>query len=108
MMLVGIVITSYTQYGYMAASLGCGPRDTLLVGLKKHFKRVPIGLVSICLLSGATLVGYLLGGQAGIGTLISAFCSGPIMQKCFESVGFDAAAVKHQSIRESLKVMMKK
>ena len=28
MMLVGLVIVAYTQYPYMIASLGCGPRDT--------------------------------------------------------------------------------
>ena len=32
MMLVGIVILGYTQYAYMTAALGCGPRDTLQVG----------------------------------------------------------------------------
>ena len=35
-MLAGLVILAYTQYTYMIASLGCGPRDTLLVGLEKE------------------------------------------------------------------------
>jgi uncharacterized membrane protein YczE len=78
-MLLGLVIMAYTQYTYMIASLGCGPRDTLLVGLAKRVKRIPIGAVSIALLSTATLIGWLLGGQVGIGTLICAFGSGPIM-----------------------------
>ena len=30
-MFAGLVILAYTQYTYMIASLGCGPRDTLLV-----------------------------------------------------------------------------
>ncbi len=34
-MLIGLVIMAYTQYTYMSASLGCGPRDTLLVALAK-------------------------------------------------------------------------
>jgi uncharacterized membrane protein YczE len=46
-MFVGLVILAYTQYTYMIASLGCGPRDTLLVGLAKRVKRIPIGAVSI-------------------------------------------------------------
>ena len=33
LMLVGLTIMAYTQFTYMIASLGCGPRDTLLVGL---------------------------------------------------------------------------
>ena len=104
MMLLGLVILAYTQFGYMAASLGCGPRDTLLVGLAKRLKRLPIGLTSIALLSTATLIGWLLGGPVGIGTLICAFCSGPIMQLAFTSVRFDATRVRHQRLRDSLRV----
>ena len=105
-MLLGLVIMAYTQYTYMIASLGCGPRDTLLVGLAKRVKRVPIGAVSIALLSTATLIGWLLGGPVGIGTLICAFCTGPIMQAAFASVHFDATAIRHQPLHESLRVLL--
>lgn len=104
-MLCGLVILAYTQYTYMIASLGCGPRDTLLVGLAKRVKRVPIGLVSITLLSLATLIGWLLGGPVGVGTLICAFCTGPIMQWAFSTVHFDATHVKHQRLTDSLRVI---
>ena len=69
-MLLGIVIMAYTQYTYMSASLGCGPRDTLLVALAKRAGRIPIGVVSITLLSLATFIGWLLGGPVGIEALI--------------------------------------
>ena len=87
---LGLVVLAYTQYGYMAAALGCGPRDTLLVGLAKRAGRIPIGAVSIALLSLATFVGWLLGGPVGVGTLLCAFCAGPIMQLAFRTVGFEA------------------
>ena len=103
-MLAGLVIMAYTQYTYMAASLGCGPRDTLLVGLAKRVKRIPIGAVSVGLLSLATLTGWLLGGPVGVGTLICAFCSGPIMQAAFRTVRFDATAICHQRLRDSVRV----
>lgn len=105
-MLLGLVILAYTQFVYMAAALGCGPRDTLLVGLAKRVRRVPIGAVSIALLGSATLIGYLLGGPVGIGTLICAFLSGPIMQLVFRTVGFDATGIRHQRLRDSLKVLL--
>ena len=105
-MLIGLVIMAYTQYTYMSASLGCGPRDTLLVALAKRAKRIPIGVVSITLLSLATLVGWLLGGPVGIGTLICAFATGPIMQAAFSSVRFDATSVHHQHLADSVKVIM--
>ncbi len=104
MMLLGLVILAYTQYFYMSAALGCGPRDTLLVGLAKRFQRIPIGAVSIALLSGVTLAGWLLGGPVGVGTLIFAFCMGPIMQFAFHTVRFDATAIRHQHLLESLRV----
>ena len=105
MMLGGLVILAYTQYAYMLASLGCGPRDTLLVGLSKRVKKIPIGVVSIALLSTATLIGGILGGPVGVGTLICAFATGPIMQMAFRSVHFDATGVHHQKLKESMKVI---
>ena len=104
LMLVGLTIMAYTQFTYMIASLGCGPRDTLLVGVAKRVKKIPIGAVSIALLSLATLIGWLLGGPVGVGTLICAFCTGPIMQRAFRSVRFDATGIKHQRLTDSARV----
>lgn len=105
MMLCGLTIMGYTQYFYMAAALGCGPRDTLLVAMAKRVKNLPIGLISVVLLSLVTLTGYLLGGPVGIGTLICAFCSGPIMQAAFKTVHFDATGIRHQRLFESFNVL---
>ena len=107
-MIAGLLILAYTQYTYMAAALGCGPRDTLLVGLSKRLKKLPIGLVSIMLLSTATFIGWLLGGPVGLGTLICAFGAGPVMQFAFRTVGFDATKIRHQRLKESAKVILKK
>ncbi len=103
-MIIGLFIMAYTQYTYMSASLGCGPRDTLLVALAKRARKIPIGIVSISLLSLATFIGYLLGGPVGIGTLICAFATGPIMQFAFSSVRFDATSVHHQHLTDSFRV----
>ena len=103
-MILGLFIMAYTQYTYMIASLGCGPRDTLLVGLAKRLKRLPIGAVSVALLSLATLTGWLLGGPVGVGTLICAFATGPIMQLSFRTVRFDATSVRHQRLTDSIRV----
>lgn len=108
MILIGLVIIGYTQMLYMKAALGCGPRDTLLVGLTRRVPKIPIGAVSIALLSTATLIGWLLGGPVGIGTILCAFASGPIMQAAFMSVKFDATGIRHQKIHESVKVFLGK
>ena len=103
-MIIGLFVMAYTQYTYRIASLGCGPRDTLLVGLAKRVKRLPIGAVSVALLSLATLIGWLLGGPVGVGTLICAFATGPIMQLAFRTVRFDATSVRHQRLSTSIRV----
>ena len=105
MLLLGLVIMGYTQYLYMFASLGCGPRDTLLVGIAKRLRKIPIGVVSIGILSLATLAGYLLGGPVGVGTILCAFGAGPIMQFAFFTVRFDATAIRHQRLAGSLRVL---
>ncbi len=107
-MFAGLVVLAYTQYTYMLASLGCGPRDTLLVGLAKRLPRIPIGAVSIALLSTATFIGWLLGGPVGIGTLLCAFGTGPVMQLAFHTVRFDATRIRHQRLRDSLRVFRSK
>ena len=107
-MVAGLFVLAYTQYAYMIASLGCGPRDTLMVGLAKRMKRIPIGVISIAILSTATLIGWLLGGPVGIGTIICAFGAGPIMQLAFRSVRFDATDIRHQRLRDSAKVLFAK
>ena len=108
LMIAGLFVLAYTQYTYMIASLGCGPRDTLMVGVAKRVRRIPIGVVSIAILSTATLIGWLLGGPVGIGTLICAFGAGPIMQLAFHTVHFDATTIHHQRLRDSFKVFFRK
>ena len=105
-MLLGLVIMAYTQFTYMSAALGCGPRDTLLIALAKRIKKIPIGLISIALLGLATFLGWLLGGPVGIGTIICAFATGPIMQMAFRSVKFDATTIHHQPITDSVRVLI--
>ena len=61
--------------------------------------------MSILLLSTATLIGWLLGGPVGLGTIICAFGAGPIMQLAFRTVRFDAKKIKHQRLRDSVKVI---
>ena len=98
----------------MAAQLGravevldeFGLRDRVhVVGLAKRAKKIPIGAVSIALQSLVTFVGWLMGGPVGIGTLIFAFCAGPIMQFAFQTVHFDATEIRHQHLGESAKVI---
>lgn len=104
-MAVGLVIMGFGQYLHMKAGLGCGPRDCMLVGLKRRAKRIPIGVISVFILAAATLAGWLLGGPIGVGTLICAFLTGPIMQLDFRIMRFEPTEIEHQNIASSIRIL---
>lgn len=103
LLLLGIVAMSAGQWLHIGTGLGCGPRDALLVGLGKRFPRRPIGMVNAGLLIGVFTIGALLGGQVGIGTVISVITTGPIMQLVFNLVHFEPRSVEHETIWETLR-----
>ena len=99
-MLAGLFLMALGQRIYMQQALGCGPRDLLLIALGKRIRRVPIGLVQTVILGTVIASGWMLGGDVGIGTLVSFFGMGSIMQVVFFASGrFDPRAVVHDSFR---------
>ena len=100
MMLVGFVFMAVGMWIYMRAGQCCGPRDALLVGLGKRLSQVPIGAVQILLWSFVTVVGWLLGGPVGVGTLLSAFGAGAVMQLVYQFLHFEPRDVEHRSVIE--------
>ena len=102
-MLVGFVFMALGMWIYMSAEQCCGPRDSLLVGLGKRLPKVPIGIVEIILWSVVLLAGYLLGGAVGIGTLLSTFGAGLVMQLVYTIIKFEPRKLKHKGIKETIK-----
>lgn len=103
LMAVGFAIMALGMKLYMEAGLGCGPRDALLVGLGRRLSSVPIGVVEIGLWSLVTLVGWLLGGPVGVGTLFAAAGAGAIMQAVYDAIGFEPRDVRHRGLAETLR-----
>ncbi|MED6333614.1 MAG: hypothetical protein VX605_08740, partial [Pseudomonadota bacterium] len=56
--------------------LGPGPRDGLMTGLQ-HVTQFPIAWVRTSLEVTVVILGWLLGGTVGLGTLMFAFGIGP-------------------------------
>ncbi len=100
LMLVGFVFMALGMEIYMKAAQCCGPRDSLLVGLGKRFPKVPIGYVEILLWAVVLLAGWLLGGPVGIGTLISTFGAGFILQIVYSLLHFEPRVIRHRDIIE--------
>lgn len=104
-MLVGLFIMGFSQFIYMKAALCCGPRDAMLVAFGKRLKKVPIGVISICILAVVLCIGWRLGGPIGIGTVVAALCTGPLMQLAFALVKFQPIEVVHQDAIETVRVL---
>ena len=106
--IAGLAIMAIGQYFYMKSAQCCGPRDALLVGLGKRMKRFPIGAVQIILWGTVLLIGWLLGGPVGIGTIVSTFGSGLVMQIVYSVIKFEPREIKHQSVFETVKQLKEK
>ena len=104
-MLVGFVFMALGMWIYMRAAQCCGPRDSLLVGLGKRMPRVPIGAVEILLWAVVLLIGRLLGGPVGVGTLISTFAAGAVMQLVYNIVRFEPRDVRHRDVTEITRLL---
>jgi len=99
-MLIGFVFMALGMWIYMRAAQCCGPRDSMLVGLGRRMPRLPIGAVEILLWAAVLLAGWLLGGPVGIGTLISTFGAGAVMQLVYRAVHFEPRDIRHRDIVE--------
>ena len=104
-MLLGLVINGIGQYIYMQSALCCGPRDGLLLALSKRMPRLPIGMVGVMINGVVLLLGWLLGGPIGIGTVIGVLLMTPIMQLVFQIMHFEPKSVCHQDLLQSFGVI---
>ncbi len=105
MLLLGQVVICFASYFYIGAALGCGPRDALMVALGKRMPKVPIGAIRGLIEGTVLFVGWLLGAKVGIGTVISVFGIGLILQLTFKLLRFDVKNIKHESISDTVKEM---
>lgn len=62
---------------YIGAGLGAGPRDGLMTGLAR--RGLSVGVVRTALEVTVLVLGFLLGGTAGLGTLYFALAIGPMV-----------------------------
>ena len=107
-MLFGFLFIALGMYVYMKAEQGCGPKDGLLIAIGKRMPKIPIGVVEMLLWTVVTLIGWLLGGTVGIGTVISTFGAGAVMHLFFDVIGFEPRKLEHKSLTESLTQLFKK
>lgn len=105
MLLLGQLSICIGSYFYIGASLGCGPRDALMVALGKRLPKVPIGIVRGVIEGTVLLIGWLLGAKVGIGTVISVFGISFILEATFNILHFDVTNIEHESIVDTVRTL---
>ena len=78
-LVAGIVLNGIATGAYIGAGLGPGPRDGLMVGLARDGRSLRV--VRTAIEVSVLIVGWLLGGTVGIGTVLFALTIGPIVHR---------------------------
>jgi uncharacterized membrane protein YczE len=79
LMVAGVVLNGLATAMYIGAQFGRGPRDGLMTGLSRVTGR-SLRLVRTGLEVSVVVVGLLLGGALGVGTVLYALLIGPLAQ----------------------------
>jgi uncharacterized membrane protein YczE len=79
MMVGAIALNAISTVLYIGAGLGPGPRDGLMTGLVAR-TGLSVRLVRTSIEATVLVVGWLLGGTVGIGTVVYALGIGPLVQ----------------------------
>ncbi|MBN2627343.1 MAG: hypothetical protein JXA95_11810 [Spirochaetales bacterium] len=103
LILAGQFIICLGSYFYIGAGLGCGPGDSLMVALGKRMPRLPIGAIRGMIEATVLVIGWLLGAKVGVGTVISVFGIGIILQFTFKMLRFDVKGIRHESLTDTFR-----
>src|SRR6476660_791757 len=79
LMVGGVLLCGLASALYIGAQLGRGPRDGLMTGLARR-TGLSLRLVRTGLEVAVVLIGLLLGGVLGLGTVVYALAIGPLTQ----------------------------
>lgn len=99
---LGLFTIAFGSYFYIASGFGAGPRDSLMVAIRRR-TGLPIGVCRSMLECSAAFAGWLLGGPLGLGTVITAIFLGPCVQLVFRLFSFEAISIVHENLFDTLK-----
>ena len=101
-LVAGILVIGGASALYIGAALGAGPRDSLMLVVSRR-AGVRVGVARAAIESAVTVVGFVLGGKVGIGTLAFAFGIGPAVEASFWLLAQSGAtqAVRRRAGRSS-------
>jgi uncharacterized membrane protein YczE len=106
MLVLGLFIIALGSYFYIGSGFGAGPRDNLMVVIRKK-TNLPIGICRGMVEVIAFMIGWRLGGLFGVGTILSATGIGYCIQTTFKLLKFDPAKIKHETFYDTYQFIFK-
>jgi len=90
MLVGGILLVALGSALYIGSGLGPGPRDGIMTGLAARGIRIRVArtFIEVTVL----VVGWLLGGQVGVGTVLFAIAIGPLVQPLLPRLTMESRA----------------
>lgn len=97
MMLIGMFILGVASCIYLGVRLGAGPRDGLMIALTKKTGK-SVRTIRTFIEVSVLIIGFILGGSVGVGTIIMAVLVGFFIQFVFKIFKFDVKKIQHKFI----------
>lgn len=105
-MVGGLFVIAIASVYYISSGFGAGPRDSLMVVLTKKTK-LSVGTCRSGLEILVVIVGALLGGSFGIGTVLAAVLIGFCIQITFKLFRFDPTTIAHENFMDTFRGLSK-
>ncbi|MEG0365778.1 MAG: hypothetical protein RR585_03020 [Coprobacillus sp.] len=97
-LVTSLFIQSFGVYLYSSAALSVGPRDAMMIAIAKKFNHLSIGAIKGIIEGTVFVIGFMLGAPVGIGTIISVFGIGFILEFTLKLFKFDLRNVNQESL----------
>ena len=101
-LVIGLFVISLGSYFYIKAGFGAGPRDYLMVVIRRK-THLPVGVCRGLVEGSAVLAGWALGGPIGSGTVLAAFGISFCIQTVFSLLKFEATSIQHETLGMTLR-----
>ena len=102
LLLAGLELLTIGTWMYMKSALGAGPRDSLMVALARKSGR-SVGFCRGTVELLVIFIGWRLGGQVGIGTVIAAVGFGSLLNLNFSLLRFRPTDLHQENLAETLR-----
>lgn len=98
----GLLIMTFGRSLYISSELGQGPRDGLFIGLART-TRFEVKYIKLTIEFIVFVIGYLLGGTIGVGTILVVVLSGYLIQFYFKLLHYNPKTSMQNSFRDYLR-----